>query len=667
MSHQKQSFENCKFLASLKWGRHITVPGDTAEAVARNLKVAGDALRIWLGMVYDVCCVGSDWKAYEGRWKILCKTVFLHPITDLLEDLETLTAGLLETASDYHLRDWEAYKALTVQDGHRSEPVTILLGLMRKHVQPWFTSGDVTGFKSAYQILAFLNRLNFVKADELKRKALDGWYESERICSEPRSYDGDEKQILEEWFPLSSKDEIFSEYYPSHGHGAVAEGNLTIYEKWYTNTTNPRIEEFHRYIGFDAFSPLLMQRPYLTRDSWTDDCHKGTFVAKNWKTYRGISEEEVGRMFAQRGAMSAIYRFLRHHGNDLSYHYWVDSEDYNKRLAWEGSIDGSFATIDLTSASDSVALLLVESWFSSTCLYVPLRSLRSLYCKLKDTEYSSDYSIYKVAKYSPMGGALCFIVEVCVFAAVVESIVRHTPGVSRRYAIYGDDIVCDVRIAEKVCARLRELGFRPNLRKTYMSRGENSSDFFRESCGGEYLNGTDVTPRRISRKFNGLLPEGLLNYHDLSEDESSSVAQLISLANDLEGFPTSRYLLVRSLLDSGLPILFDVDGSKGIKTPNPTNFHIIEKRWNPDYQYWEAPVLVLHRERKDKLFYADYAEDLPSELRLFSYLSLAEKSARTRLLYPEDAVDMCAEPYSLELRCKIDWYEIAKQPHHRPE
>jgi len=79
-----------------------------------------------------------------------------------------------------------------------------------------------------------------------------------------------------------------------------------------------------------------------------------TTVPKNAKTERIIAIEPSMNGYVQHGIGRLIRLRLKRVGVDL------DDQRLNQTLARQGSIDGSLATIDLSAASDSVSLELVE-------------------------------------------------------------------------------------------------------------------------------------------------------------------------------------------------------------------------------------------------------------------------------------------------------------------
>ncbi len=200
-----------------------------------------------------------------------------------------------------------------------------------------------------------------------------------------------------------------------------------------------------------------------------------TFVPKDALKDRTIAIEPNLNMFLQKGIGGLIRSRLKALGLNLN-----DQQPHNQRLAFEGSCTDLLATIDLSSASDSVSLSLVEfllppDWFQAIML------TRSAYGVLPDR------SLIAYEKVSSMGNGFTFELETLIFLACVLVHVPR-PRVNVNVAVYGDDIICPSDNARAVIRSLDCMGFTPNLSKTFYAGP------FRESCGKHYLNGADVTP-----------------------------------------------------------------------------------------------------------------------------------------------------------------------------
>lgn len=153
-----------------------------------------------------------------------------------------------------------------------------------------------------------------------------------------------------------------------------------------------------------------------------------------------------------------------------------DLQQAHRDAARQGSITGSIATIDLSSASDTVArelvrLILPPDWFTL------LDSLRAPYTNVDGKD------IYN-QKMSTMGCGFTFELETLIFRSLLEVL-----GCERKLtSVYGDDIICPTVNAADVLSALKFFGFTPNQKKSFCEGP------FRESCGGDYFKGLAVRP-----------------------------------------------------------------------------------------------------------------------------------------------------------------------------
>ena len=146
-------------------------------------------------------------------------------------------------------------------------------------------------------------------------------------------------------------------------------------------------------------------------------------------------------------------------------------------LARRGSETGLLATLDLKGASDSVSvalceLLLPPDWFEH------LVNTRSQIGTVEGR-------VVPYAKLSSMGNGYTFELETLIFYALSCT---HS-GIGNKWThVYGDDIIVTSDLAEPLALTLAEVGFDLNSDKSFWNGP------FRESCGGHYWNGRDVTP-----------------------------------------------------------------------------------------------------------------------------------------------------------------------------
>jgi len=207
--------------------------------------------------------------------------------------------------------------------------------------------------------------------------------------------------------------------------------------------------------------------------------NKLTFVPKTALVDRSIAIEPQMNIYAQLGLGALLrQRLKRHAGLDL------DTQVPSQALAHLGSVKGTVATIDLSSASDTIAKELVRDllpspWFNAMD-----------WCRSKVGLYNDgieDKTLY-YQKFSSMGNGFTFELESMIFYALALSCVEATSQDVRLVRAFGDDIAIPVKSVDLLEKVIEFCGFVVNKKKSF------SSSVFRESCGADYFNGVDVRP-----------------------------------------------------------------------------------------------------------------------------------------------------------------------------
>jgi len=202
-------------------------------------------------------------------------------------------------------------------------------------------------------------------------------------------------------------------------------------------------------------------------------------VPKKSDIDRCACKEPDINMFLQKGVGAHIRKRLRRFGIDLN------DQSRNRELAREGSLLGTLATLDLSSASDSITIetvrqLLPSEWF----LY--LNDIRS-------QAVSIDGELHRTEMFSSMGNGFTFELESLIFWALMRA-TSYFEGIPGVISVYGDDIIIPSTLFPMGSWVLRLFGFSVNPKKSFHEGP------FRESCGGHYYNGIDVTPFYLKRK-----------------------------------------------------------------------------------------------------------------------------------------------------------------------
>lgn len=397
-------------------------------------------------------------------------------------------------------------------------------------------------------------------------------------------------------------------FLPRHGNGAVAEPGILGTVSKNGNLVADKVLDY----CFRSDSMFLQNEttcsyfPKVSGKASLNRISRLKFVPKDHKKKRTICMEPVNLQYAQQGVRLWIEDMIER--TWLLKHIVLKDQGVNRSYAQFGSLTGVVDTIDLSSASDSVSWDLVKTIFPPKVLKY-LVATRSAHVRLPDG------NVVPIRKYAPMGSALCFPIQSLIYTSVLllvgiamrlgESV--ETLGdlkgldISRLYKLsfedvlssnetfkfqpflaYGDDIICDKRMTSNVVSALGALGFKVNVDKSF-----TGSCGFRESCGGYYMLGVDVTPYTLKLKSI---------QQRISID---SLAGLIDQINELEkyGYTSARRHLIQFALFYPIrgvdkvkstgknPILFtresETSPSLSILSDKAHNLHLKSRVYDP--------------------------------------------------------------------------------------
>jgi len=271
-------------------------------------------------------------------------------------------------------------------------------------------------------------------------------------------------------------------------------------------------------------------------------------VPKNSKTDRVIAIEPDINLWFQKAIGSMIRRRLRRVGIDLN------SQLRNQQLARKGSIDSSLATVDFSSASDSIALEVVREVLPSRWFQL-LDACRSKFGTL-------DSGPIRWEKFSSMGNGFTFELESLIFYAAAASVQEYLllNGVNAHgpISVFGDDVIIPNEAFDLFSSFSTFLGFRVNPDKSY------HQGHFRESCGSYYYSGVDCKPLFLKEKLGEIeslykLANGLrLLAHRYGFDRSCDARFLDSWTIVYLWIPEPlRFRVPREAGDTGLISNFD--------------------------------------------------------------------------------------------------------------
>lgn len=226
-----------------------------------------------------------------------------------------------------------------------------------------------------------------------------------------------------------------------------------------------------------------------------DSCAVFVSVLKTNLKNRGICTQPSGNMSLQLATHSALSEILKFQFDcDLSI-----QQSLNGQLAYWGSkgqinflnFSWNFCTFDLSRASN-FPWVLVQDMFPERWVrwFRHVRSPRMRF---------SDGSEVEKHMCSTMGNGFTFSLMTLFLSAIVRALYRFaglpehdidplTGKKVKTWAVYGDDIIVDKRVANGLQQVLAAFGFLINRSKSY------SEGLFRESCGQDYYDGYPVRP-----------------------------------------------------------------------------------------------------------------------------------------------------------------------------
>lgn len=502
-------------------------------------------------------------------------------------------------------------------------------------------------------------------------------------------------------------------FWPKFGPGSVAERGVRGHRaKSTTITYDAAIDEVF-YQGLPHVKAVLEGRavPYHLsvpdKSLWAVErslclkCAKQKYVRKDVRAARSIAMEPSTVMYHQQGVMTSLLRTMR----STCARNFVNIQDQRRNvdLARYGSVTGRIDTIDLSSASDSVHVDLVRAIFPKDVLPYLIATRTSSV----DVE---GVGVIDVNKFAPMGSALCFPVQCIVFTSVViyaamcaasfkavgeyldvsspyltgdvqgriNNLFRREAGprisyrrddgsvasVARGFyepaAIYGDDICVDSNLTQYVTHLLGVLGFEVNTSKSF-----TGSSSFRESCGGFFLWGHDVTPLR----YQVVRPDAKFS--------SNTVASLVAMTNrsSLYGYRNVRRYLLHILLRSkwaGMPdkpvnpVLFTSNrllAGSAIITDQPRNHHI-RKRWGDTHVYEVRHAVVEPCETEEDIAVKRLSEKVLYPLESYLYMrwwaKVPEESA-TEVVPSQPVCSVSENLRYLWGRSVISFYDVFEE------
>lgn len=619
MYYPKLSFEDSQTLNNSIWGRTQRL-GDVVLGQDDKTR-AVNALVLWFIVIQDSVAGTRFERAYTTANQLRWVDQLCVDLLSLLQQSKEILAVIRAYDPVMGLKSFRSYKEWLNQ---------ALCGDLFEFLRPLLYDlygGDNGSYLRLNTILQFLSRLTLHDVEGLEDEAISSYYDQEvemRSWVYPDTLLDCLRYIVTEWFKGMSVDDM----HPDFSNGATAEVRRGA-------GVAQKVRKGRKTIDLlCAEAESSFSSPYFgSVDVGYIPIAEYQTVPKGLDRRRGISKEPTANQYFQ-------YALFKRFDDWFSLHpeIRVDLHDQTKsqRLALKGSKYYNYATADLSNASDNVTWELVQQLFRDLPNILRyLRLVRTQRVRIPLTKtYAKSHGIpwrkrgtkgkpalviTQLAKYAPMGSSLCFPMECIVFAACA-SYACLLAGIPQNFRVYGDDIVIDCRAYAYLCEILSRLHFTVNVEKSY------SYSCFTEACGIECYRGSDVTPLRLSRKYD------MCAAFAMSPQQLNS---LIDLANNLYEyglFKARRYVIQQILAIYSL-VPFSVNPETGIYHPTPTNTHLTSRKMASrkleyDYQTFCIEVYRSHSivERGDQ------------DIRYLRHLEATEN--RLKLIDPIDRVEM---------------------------
>lgn len=374
---------------------------------------------------------------------------------------------------------------------------------------------------------------------------------------------------------LSNEDPL--DISPSHGSGVTA-CQTPNSDKYHRLRYYKKLDDVFCYSEYFFFSPthLVDELDKLEASAPSEPQARVCLVPKDSRGPRIISCEPAELMYIQQGLMRKMYEIIEHHTLTRGSINFLD-QNVNRSMAQLGSVTNTLATLDLSDASDRVSLNLVRAVF-------PLNWVEALEASRSETTLLPDGRVIQLNKFAPMGSSCCFPVEALVFwacavAAISEYNANCIPSkdIFGGALVYGDDIIVDSAYATVVIESLESIGLLVNRHKSFL-KGP-----FRESCGGDYYKGVDVTPVRLKK------------YLGTSGTTFQTTADFFNNLVEKFGYDVAYEAIAhqeRSLGYTYPRTLLDLPGSIRY-FPGASNDVFFKRRWNSALQRYEHRILSM--------------------------------------------------------------------------
>lgn len=369
---------------------------------------------------------------------------------------------------------------------------------------------------------------------------------------------------------------------PKHGRGRVSDQEKHISKYAFTNWP----EKLNRTFPFDLYGAVNFD------DVVGEDIHgrwinheppsKLIAVPKTQKGPRLIASEPASHQWIQQ----LLWRQIQTRLPKTVLNDCIDFQNQgrNQELARFGSITGSYATVDLSSASDRLTCWTLERVLGANQEFLErIHACRTRWIKNAINPYQWQY--LSLRKAFSQGNACTFPVQSIVYSIFAIAAVLHSREMkvstaslkwaSTRVRVFGDDIIVPEYALVSLFHILEANQLLVNSTKTFFTETSSRVGGFRESCGGDYYLGHDVTPAYIKAFGTELDHEMAMSAVEASNNLHARGLWHLARWQGQQVGPKVNGLIVHAIDPNGLP-----RGRFGLYSFSGATSHHLKRRYN---------------------------------------------------------------------------------------
>lgn len=237
----------------------------------------------------------------------------------------------------------------------------------------------------------------------------------------------------------------------------------------------------------DFISASLPLGYYFPVPTQVEGIAKLKLVPKTCMISRMIILGLSGNLFAQCDIGLQIRDLLRVRGVDTS-----TAPNIHAELARIGSqYNLSWSTIDLRNANALICTALVKE-LTPPAWYAYMNAARESHLMVPRGPNGGSEYVHELQMFMSAGNGFCFEFETAIFYSLLKTARFFTHNKlkpkSTKVSAFGDDLICDFTIVDFLKRICNYVGFEINESKSFQY------GYFKESCGGDYLQGEYVRP-----------------------------------------------------------------------------------------------------------------------------------------------------------------------------